>query len=82
MPADLIFEIDDVNPEEDRRLLSDAYAQWTGQLLQHWERKEAAAAAAAEADVKMSTAASEELAAIVGLLNGCDNDDDVEVVEC
>ena len=73
MPEPLMFAMEEVNPEvnpeispgaeEDRRILSDAYVHWT--LVKR------------EAVIKMSNAASAELAAIFDLLNSDDVDDEV-----
>ena len=63
LPEVLMFEMDDVHhteEEEDRRILSNAYARWR---VRH-------------ADIKMTEGASSELAAIFDLLNRDDDDDD------
>ena len=63
LPEVLMFEMDDVHhteEEEDRRILSDAYAHWRGR----------------HAAIKMSAQSSAELAAIFDLLNRDDDDDD------
>jgi hypothetical protein len=64
---DLMFEMDDVNPEaeyteEERRILTATYA--------HWMRQ-------GNPDIKMSAGASAELSAIFDLLNRDDDDDKV-----
>ena len=64
-----MFEMDDVNPEdvnpeyteEDRRILTAAYA--------HWMRQ-------GNPDIKMTAEASAELSIIFDLLNRDDDDDD------
>ena len=64
LPEVLMFEMDDVHladEEEDRRILSDAYAHWR----------------ARHSTIKMSEQASTELAAIFDLLNRDDDDDKV-----
>ena len=63
-----MFTIEDINPPHARAILSDAYAQWANSCVPH------------AADVKMSMAAKDELAAIAFGLRG--EDVDVEVNEC